>query len=413
MRRSFLPVPVYVLLVVFLAACEPSTAGNGTQPPLPTQESTVVPPTLQVPTSESPDTSTSVPEISTSLLPHRLYFLGKDDQWISQLYRMEPDGKTKTQLTSESLDVTDYDVSPVDGALAYVASNQLLLANADGSNRRVLIDGGTGPDLRGSYHPIFSPDGGTLAYGQDGLNLYDVSSGVSKLVLENQYGDPLPNGDLFPIEIYWPEKYSPDGTKLLLALGHWEMAPSHAVYNLEKSELVRYEEVQDYIYCCSFQGGPAWSPDSSIFYGVASAHDYAYQSGELWRLDAGNGALTRMLKASDGMINLPRELYVAPDGQLYFFFGTYSVDSGFFDAPVLELVRSAPDGVTDRTVLRDENFVLMEEALWAPDASFVIVASEPDEHWNQDGGVLELYFIDRQKEAVWLAPLGWQMKWGP
>ena len=30
---------------------------------------------------------------------------------------------------------------------------------------------------------------------------------------------------------------------------------------------------------------------------------------------------------------------------------------------VLNLVRSAPDGVTDRTVLRDENFRLMNEAL--------------------------------------------------
>jgi hypothetical protein len=91
----------------------------------------------------------------------------------------------------------------------------------------------------------------------------------------------------------------------------------------------------------------------------------------------------------------------------------YSVDSGFFDAPVLELVRSAPDGVTDRTVLRDENFRLMEEALWAPDASFVIVATLPERSWDQGGGVLELYPTDGQKELVWLAPYGQQMKWGP
>ena len=98
---------------------------------------------------------------------------------------------------------------------------------------------------------------------------------------------------------------------------------------------------------------------------------------------------------------------------MYFFFGTYDVDSGFFDAPVLELVRSAPDGVTNRTVLRDENFVLMNEALWAPDASFVIVAMCSCTDWDQDGGVLELYSTDGQKEIVWLAPYGEQMKWGP
>jgi hypothetical protein len=74
---------------------------------------------------------------------------------------------------------------------------------------------------------------------------------------------------------------------------------------------------------------------------------------------------------------------------------------------------SAPDGVTDRTVLRDENFRLMEEALWAPDASFVIVATLPERSWDQGGGVLELYPTDGQKELVWLAPYGQQMKWGP
>ncbi len=81
-----------------------------------------------------------------------------------------------------------------------------------------------------------------------------------------------------------------------------------------------------------------------------------------------NGALTRMLKTENGLLNLPKELYLAPDGELYFFFGSYRMDLGFFDAPVLELVRSAPDGLTDRTVLRSENFRSMNEALWAPDA---------------------------------------------
>ncbi len=91
----------------------------------------------------------------------------------------------------------------------------------------------------------------------------------------------------------------------------------------------------------------------------------------------------------------------------------YAESSGFFDAPVLRLVRSEPDGVTDRTVLNEENFVLMMEALWAPDASFVVIVTAPDKNCNQYGGVLELYYTGGQKSSVWLAPFGEKLKWGP
>ncbi len=64
------------------------------------------------------------------------------------------------------------------------------------------------------------------------------------------------------------------------------MLPSHAVYYPDTNTLVKYQEVEDYIYCCGFHGGPVWAPDSSSFYGVASVHDFAYQSGELWKVDA-------------------------------------------------------------------------------------------------------------------------------
>jgi hypothetical protein len=98
---------------------------------------------------------------------------------------------------------------------------------------------------------------------------------------------------------------------------------------------------------------------------------------------------------------------------LYFFLGTYALDSGFFDAPVLSMVRSAADGVTDRTVLRNENFVLMEEVLWAPDASFAIVATALGRDWDLNGGVLELYYTDGENDPRWLAPFGKLLKWGP
>ena len=133
-------------------------------------------------------------------------------------------------------------------------------------------------------------------------------------------------------------------------------------------------------------------------------------------MDAADGNVTRTSLSSydeDQTLRLPVEPYFAPDGQLYFFLGAYPFGSGYSYPPALNLVRSAPDGVTDRTVLRDENFIMMNEALWAPDASFVIVATAPSRDWNQGGGVLELYYTDAQKSVVWLAPIGQEMKWGP
>jgi Tol biopolymer transport system component len=219
----------------------------------------------------------SVPEESSSLLPHSLYFLGIDDQGIKQIFRMERDGKTLVQLTFESANVSDYDVSMVDGSIAYEVNDQLVLSNGDGSNRRLLIEGKLDPGVPESYHPVFSPDGQTLAYGQNGLNLYNLSTGDSRLVIENQYAEPQPDGFRMPVELYWPEEFSPDGKKLLGAVTCCSMIPVPIPGALL--------QVQDYIYCCSFQGGPPGLP-------VASAHDYAYQS-DGWAIDAQNGTLIR------------------------------------------------------------------------------------------------------------------------
>ena len=372
------------------------------------------------PSSTPSGKATENPDRTNDLLPHTLLYLGRDNMGVIQVFRMARDGKTVTQLTSEPTDVTEYDASPADGSIAYVVNNQLVYAN--GSVRRVLVDGGT-VDPNNQFinrlsSPVFSIDGQTLAYGYNGLQMYSFTTEKSELLIKNQLGD-VGNGIFLPKELYFPERYSPDGTKLLVALGHWEQMPSHAVYYPGTNTLVRYKEVKDYIYCCSFHGGPVWSPDSSSFYGVASAHDFAYKSGEIWKIDATNGDVTRVLRQEAATsfnlpeeFNLPKELYLAPDGQLYFFFGSYTEASGLFDAPVLEMVRSASDGVTNRTVLRNENFVLMNEALWAPDASFVIVAMALDRSANQ-GGSLGLYPTDGQQSMVQLAPFGQHMKWGP
>jgi hypothetical protein len=77
----------------------------------------------------------------------------------------------------------------------------------------------------------------------------------------------------------------------------------------------------------------------------------------------------------------------------------------------LQAVRSAPDGVAGRTVISGEDFQLLNEALWAPDASFVIAAIAPSKEVYQ-GGQAKLVYFDGRPSAG-LVPSAQQMKWGP
>src|SRR5688572_20212044 len=149
---------VFIFLIVIVPACA-SPIRSAEPDPSFDQVETLVALTFQALAPETAAMSTPEPGSSSSLFPHSLYFLGTDNQAISQIFRMERDGKTKTQLTFEPVNVWDYDISRADGSMAYEANNQLVLVHADGSNRRVLVEGEPHPEGRGLYHPVFSPDG--------------------------------------------------------------------------------------------------------------------------------------------------------------------------------------------------------------------------------------------------------------
>lgn len=371
-------------------------------------------PTATLPTSSTPSAASSAtssaPDGSVTALPHTFYFLAPDSEGLTQVFRIEKDGVTQHPVTSETASVTDYDVSLVDGSVAYVANNQLLYVHADGSERRVLVDGGTvdpnNPFISTVSSPAFSHDGQTLAYGYKGLQIYSFSVDESELVIENEVED-VGNGLFVPRELYEPERYSPDGTKLLINLGYYE-GGSSAVYYPETNALVRLEGGEG-----AFIWGDAneWAADSASIYS-ASATAGMFSPG-LWKIDATTGEVTTLIPgdAGGGNYNAAREAYLAPDGQLYFFFATVNSPEAVFNRAPLQIVRSAPDGVTGRTVLSEEKFELLNEALWAPDASFVIVAIAPMPEAAL-GGQAEIVYLDGRPKAV-LTPFAQQMKWGP
>jgi hypothetical protein len=337
-----------------------------------------------------------------------LYFLANDKTGLVQVFRLEKDGKTRRQVTSEPVSVGNYAVNPVDGSVAYVVNNQILLVSAEGTNRRLLIDGGV-VDENNTFvnrisNLVFSPDGQTLAYGHQGLNFYSLPAGANNRAIENQVKD-MGNGTIFPTELYWPEKYSPNGDRLMITLGYYEGAEA-AFYDLQSKSLTRLGEAPGALICCD---GALWSADGTKVYSANSAAGM-FNPG-LWQVDPANGAVNTLLASNydTNTFNLAKYPYLAPDNQLYFFF--LASNTGEYSRTPLQLVRSGPDGVTGRTVVREEKFDTMNEALWAPDASFVIIAKAPSQDVYQ-GGIPSIVYVDGRPD-VQLADFARQMRWGP
>jgi len=402
MKKHIIPMTALLVIVLSMLACTSSLKVVETPPAAP---ATDLPQTVE--TANEP----------ANLLPQPLYFLDKDSQGLMQAFRMELDGKTTTQLTHESINVLDYDISLADGHLVYEVDNQLILINADGSNRQVLTEGAPRSITRGYYNPVFSPDGQTLAYNaggfdHQGLMLYNLSTGASNLVLEDQ-----PLGGSLPPAIYTPDKFSPDGTKLLLEVGHPPDSPwSAAIYSFATNSLIPITNDNPSLSCCNMYGGAEWTADGSSLYAVATTPDSSTPFGALWKVDASTGATTTLIpgSAGEGDTLLFYQIFrphTTATGQLYFFSAKYpeQTDSNR-RKPLIPISTKSEDIVKNWAVLRGDTFELMNEALWAPDGSFVIVTYAPGTD-TYTGGQAKIIYFDGSPD-VSLTTSSQELKWG-
>ncbi len=429
MSKTFQHVIAFFSLAIAILACavpvppvsQPTLDSITATPPASpdtNQIGTVVALTLSAlaPTESSPTAAATVPATSvirgtTTSLPHSLYYLAPDNTGLTQVFRIEQDGITRHQVTSELVSVKDYDVSPVDGSVVFIKSNDLVYVTSTGTDRRILMYGEpvdqNNPFMNMVRKPVFAPNGQTIAYEYKGLRIQSLSSDKSPVLLWNQV-DARDNGLFVPKELYSPERYSPDGTKLLITLGYYEGASS-ALYDPATKALTRLEASDGgSAYCDKV----AWSADSSSMY--ADCSTMGMLQPDFGRVDAA-GKVTTLIQgqAGDGNYNIVDHAYLAPDGQLYFFFATAPVSEaqGAITRSPLQLVRAASDGVTGRTVLSQEDFHLLNEVLWAPDASFVVAVIAPSEEIYQ-GGQAEIVYLDGRPKIL-LAPFAQQIKWGP
>jgi kynureninase len=183
------------------------------------------------------------------------------------------------------------------------------------------------------------------------------------------------------------------------------------IFSLGNHSLVRLGAGASHRICCSLQ----WAGDNNTLYGSYASFNPFITPG-LWRVDGITGSVTDLIPAFSGnqdTLNFAADPFPAPDGQLYFFYATQPyTQQDEVNRVSLQLVRSSPDGVSNRTVLLPDVFTTLNEALWAPDASFVITASGPIADVYQ-GGIVELYYTDGHSVMTPLLPFGFTLKWGP
>jgi hypothetical protein len=342
---------------------------SGTLPPPATEAQ--VPPTVII------ATQTPAP---TGLLPAPLYYVNLTDQ---QIWRIQVDGVISERITNETSPVTAFDVSSLDGSLAYISNNNLILTDTNGANPRTLVTGGIldpnqpdGSIVKEVGYPHWSPDGKQLSYGFNGVNIIDIASGQIQVVKPS---DPYPdlNAGRPPnlVTFYLEGLWSPDATHMIILYANYPEGGDYIIHSLADGSDSTISFPGGGLTCCN----PAWTADSQSIY--FSNDSVGLVPPGLWRVALDGTASALITPPADGqtfpLVSNARQL---SDGQLYYFFSNAPLNpnAGGPDWPATHtLTRSAPNGVTDRTALRTDT-VKLDEALWSPDGRGAVIVQHTD-----------------------------------
>lgn len=372
----------------------PPTAASLTEP----TNGQVFEPTIEptsLPTSQATmePTSSPLPEPTAAaggVIPAPLYFNDR-----GQIFRLEVDGKTRKQITTEvpispdAMAVTAFDVAPDGGALVYVVQlqqgNTLVQIDAQGTNHKQLYSGGAGLNT-----PIWSPDGAQIAVKfwvapedeselQRGVHLMPAGGGELQLMQED---DPQPQdtGDAEAADArgYDVISWSPDGKRLQLA-DYSQMVEQCqlAVNDVASGSLIRLESPEkDLVVSCE---GGAWKSDSTGLYVLPTKGGVSITPG-LWFADLRTNAISTVIPAQrDGMYQIVEEPFIAPDGRLLAFIATAATlpdpfsGEGALDYRMVEI---SGDGTV--TPLREDRY-RAAFVVWAPDGSGAFVRYYPSD----------------------------------
>lgn len=371
-------------------------------------------PTMEIIPTDTIQASPSPTQIPTPanlpLLPAPLLYLA-DTDGVPQIWRMEADGGSQAQITMEKTGVIDYDVSPADGRLVYISDNDLIVADANGKNRTLLVDGPLPPAENDAQRPLFeigrprwSADGASIAYALGGVNVVASSGGKPRKLIKS---DPLPAPPDFKtngaVRIYWPEAWSPDSSQLLIGYGVWPEGSGLGTIDPTSGKLSLFKSDRN-ITCCY----PVWSLDnSSVFY--ANPFVGMIPPG-FWMADASTGKTTTLLESdpNKGPFHLAGFVHPIGEDMVNFFYSkSDAAPEGMVKLnPVQASVRSMEDIIP----LRSGSW-LIGEALWTPDGSGVVVLDLSTQSSSQPLGKL-IYLPMGEAKPVPLPVSGNLLKWG-
>ena len=190
------------------------------------------------------------------------------------------------------------------------------------------------------------------------MNLFSLGDNTSTVLLES---DPYPtdfaDAAEGPIQFFRPAKWSPDGSRLLADVSYFPEGSTLSVVNLVENTRVDLTSPDGFVCCYE-----AWSQDNQSVY-FANDTVGMLTSG-LWRADATTGqGITLIAGEENGIYSLVAYPYEATDGQIYTFMAIAATLPEEYMP--LAMTRSALDGITGRTTLRADSYIL-GGVLWDP-----------------------------------------------
>jgi Tol biopolymer transport system component len=313
-----------------------------------------------------------VPPAEDGILPHSLYFLRADGQVWSSNRQVE----SLDQRTDALSPIQTYDVSMVDGSIAYATSDGLYVLGPEMDEPLTLSDA-SAETVR------WSPDGTQIAFAREGIRIIRPEVGEESLLIADD-----PDAGSTHRVIAW----SPSGDALLV---HAEQYPHVSYLGILSPDDATLRPLEEIPACCN----PTWSADGTFVY--TANPDAEFSDPGLWRVNVNSGEVERLLAGTftdnnETLYMLASNPFQDRTGTLFLFYNV----TPYPELPLL-LHRASPDDVQQTAELLHPDEFLIQEVLWDPAGRGAVVRHEqhdPDAtlvHWvpTDDSPLTQLPFI--------------------